>query len=89
MTEQRLFLFEVEMDYRPKNPKKPRYRIWAKSKQEALRYATSTFTWLNLYGCQVASRADLMRFTETPYDVKLYTYNYDAHWKELKEMGFV
>lgn len=45
-------LFEIEADYRPWNPDKPRYYVEAKSKRDARRKFKNKMTWLEVYGCE-------------------------------------
>lgn len=89
MTTPPLMLFVLEMDYRPNNLNKPKYRVWARTVVEAIEYSKRYFTWLKLYSIELATKDDFERFTKTPEDLKLYTYNYWLYTAELKRRGFL
>ena len=43
-------LYKVTADYRPNNPNKPSYYVWAENDKDAKKRFSNTVTWLDVYG---------------------------------------
>ena len=84
MTKPQLYI--VECDYRPNNPNKPRYPVWATSVKEARDYIPTHYTYLKFYSIRLPTEDELKRYMEDAYSVRLYTHNYEKYNKELREM---
>lgn len=47
-----MVLYEITADYRPKNPKKPKYYVIAETAKEAKEKFKSRITWLQIYNIE-------------------------------------
>lgn len=89
MNTEKISLFVLEMDYRPKNPNKPLYWCWAKTPKEAREFMQDKFTWLDTYEIRYATKEEYERFAKDDITIRMYTHNFVQYWHILKENGFL
>ena len=52
------YLYAITADYRPKNPNKPIYYVFAQNRKQARQKFTNTITWLKIYDIQELSEEE-------------------------------
>lgn len=51
-------LYEIEADYRPKNPNKPRYYVWGYTIKDAKLVFSNIIPWLTIYNVTQVNEED-------------------------------
>lgn len=51
-------LYEIVADYRPKNPNKPKYYVWANTANDARKIFGDIISWLKIYSVTVMNKSD-------------------------------
>ncbi len=59
-------LYEIEADYRPKNPKKPRYYVWADTAKDAKLIFSNIISWLTIYNVVPMDKEDSDKICNEP-----------------------
>lgn len=59
-------LYKVIADYRPNNPNKPDYYVYAESKKQAKKKFQNLFTWLKVYEVSELTDDDIERISSEP-----------------------
>lgn len=59
-------LYEIEADYRPKNPSKPRYYVWADTVKEAKLVFSNIISWLTIYNVTMVDKKVACKICNEP-----------------------
>ena len=59
-------LYEIEADYRPKNPKKPKYYVWADTVKDAKLVFSNIISWLIIYNVTLMNEEDSDKICSEP-----------------------
>lgn len=61
-----MHLYEIEADYRPKNPNKPKYYVWADTVRDAKLVFSNIISWLTIYNVTPVSEEDSNKICGEP-----------------------
>ena len=61
-----MHLYEIEADYRPKNPKKPKYYVWADTVKDAKLVFSNIISWLTIYNVTLVNEEDSDKIYNEP-----------------------
>lgn len=61
-----MHLYEIEADYRPKNPKKPKYYVWADTAKDAKLIFSNIISWLTIYNVTAMNEEDACGICNEP-----------------------
>ena len=59
-------MYEIIADYRPNNPNKPRYYVWADTAKDARMIFTNIISWLKIYSVGVVGDDIATKINEHP-----------------------
>ena len=61
-----MHLYKIEADYRPKNPRKPRYYVWADTSKDAKLVFSNIIPWLTIYNVTPVNEEDTYKICSEP-----------------------
>lgn len=59
-------MYEIIADYRPNNPNKPKYYVWADTAKDARMIFTNIISWLKIYSVSVVGDDTAAKINQEP-----------------------